>query len=179
MMNKIKKKKNVVLIGMPGAGKSTVGIVLAKMLGYKFLDSDLLIQEQEGKILSDLIFEHGIEGFIAIENRVNKEIRARGTVIATGGSVCYCDEALRKMKEDGIIVYLRVTEANLKRRLGDLGKRGVVIRKGSDLHDLYLERTPLYEKYADLTVNVSNVRMEEAIKRVYAAVSERLEMGDE
>lgn len=159
-------RKNVVLIGMPGAGKSTIGVVLAKILGYNFIDSDLLIQNQEGDILQHLIEKHGIDGFLEIENRVNKEIKASGTVIATGGSVCYCQEALEHMGSHSVRVYIKTSYETLKKRLGSLAKRGVVIRHGSTLLDLYNERIPLYEKYADLVVNVDGLTIEQAIEKI-------------
>ena len=151
--------KNIVFIGMPGAGKSTIGVVIAKIFGYDFVDSDLLIQNQEGDILEHLIEKHGIEGFLQIENQVNR-------VISTGGSVCYCDEALKHMSEHGVIVYIKTDYESLHQRLGDLHQRGVVIRNGSTLLDLYNERTPLYEKYADVVADVSGCRIEKAIDKI-------------
>ena len=165
--------KKIVFTGMPGAGKSTVGVVLAKMLGYNFIDSDLLIQKQEGDILQHLIEKHGIDGFLKIENQVNRDIHTESTVISTGGSVCYCDEAMRKLGETGIIVYLKVSYESLKKRLGSLSKRGVVIHKGSTLLDLYNERTPLYEKYAHVVIDVDGLTIQEAIDTVSSNV-ERL-----
>lgn len=171
----MKSMKNIVLIGMPGAGKSTIGVVLAKILGYQFMDSDLLIQKQEGKVLHELISLYGIEGFIAIENQVNRDIHVQDHVIATGGSVVYGSEAMGALGKDGLIVYIQLSYETLKKRLGDLNKRGVVIRKGSSLLDLYHERCPLYEKYADLTVNVDGLTIEGAIERIRQAVSRALE----
>lgn len=167
-------KKNIILIGMPGAGKSTVGVVLAKILGYNFIDSDLLIQKQEGKILQEIIEDHGIEGFLTIENQVNRDIQTVGSIISTGGSVCYCDEALKVLGENGLIVYIQVSYKSLRKRLGNLLKRGVVIRKGSTLLDLYKERTPLYEKYADLTVNVEGLSLEETISKIQTELEKEL-----
>ena len=166
--------KNVVLTGMPGAGKSTIGVVLAKILGYNFIDSDLLIQKQERKKLQYLIETHGIDGFLAIENQVNADIHEEDAIIATGGSVCYCDEAMRSLGKEGIIVYIKVSYETLKKRLGNLSKRGVVIHKGSTLLDLYNERTPLYEKYADLTVDVDRMTIEQAIEAIKNEVEKAL-----
>ena len=127
------KKQNVTLIGMPGVGKSTVGVVLAKILGYRFLDSDLEIQEQTGKLLHELITEHGDEGFLEIENRVNAGLAVDKTVIATGGSAVFGEEAMKHLQEISTVVYLRLPYKSLKRRLGDLKKRGVVLKPGQTL----------------------------------------------
>ncbi len=142
--------KNIVLIGMPGCGKSTVGVVLAKILGYRFLDSDLVIQEQEDRLLSDIIEQEGVDGFNEIENRINASINVKKTVIATGGSVVYGKDAMEHFKDIGIIVYIKLPYDDIKHRLGDLAKRGVSIKEGQTLRDLYNERLPLYEKYADI-----------------------------
>lgn len=150
------KKKNVVLIGMPGAGKSTIGVVLAKRLGFKFLDSDLVIQEKEGKLLHELISEHGIEGFWKIENDVNASLNVTNCVIATGGSAIYGEKAMEHLKEIATVVYLKIPEEELEQRLGDLNARGVTLRDGQTLADLYEERRPLYEKYADVVMDCSN-----------------------
>ena len=146
-------KENVVLIGMPGCGKSTVGVVLAKMLGFRFLDSDLVIQESEGRLLSEIIEKDGIDAFNEVENRVNASINATRSVIATGGSVVYGRDAMRHLGEIGVIVYIRLPYNVIRRRLGNLAKRGVSIRKGQTLRQLYDERVPLYEKYADIIVD--------------------------
>lgn len=163
-------KNNIILIGMPGCGKSTVGVVLAKRLGYNFLDSDLLIQAQTGKLLHEIIEEKGIEGFLDIENRVNSEINVNRTVIATGGSTVYGSEAMEHLSKTGTVIFLSLSLSSLSRRLGDLNKRGVTIKKGQTLKDLYLERLPLYEKYADLTIDCSrkSVRLitEEIMKNI-------------
>ena len=127
------KKQNVTLIGMPGVGKSTVGVVLAKILGYRFLDSDLEIQEQTGKLLHELITEHGDEGFLEIENRVNAGLTVDKTVIATGGSAVFGEDAMKHLQEISTVVYLRLPYKSLKRRLGDLKKRGVVLKPGQTL----------------------------------------------
>lgn len=144
--------KNIVLTGMPGCGKSTVGIVLAKILGFKFIDSDLLIQESENRLLSEIIEQDGIEGFKKIENRINASINVNGAVIATGGSVIYCEEAMEHLKKIGTVVYIKLPYDDISRRLGNLEQRGVSIRKNQSLLDLYNERSPLYERYADITV---------------------------
>ena len=145
--------KNIILIGMPGCGKSTVGVVLAKAIGYRFTDSDLVIQETDGRLLCEIIEQEGVEGFNKIEDRINSEIIADRTVIATGGSVVYGENAMEHFKRIGVIVYIRLPYNEIKRRLGDLTKRGVAMKEGHTLIDLYNERVPLYEKYADIIVD--------------------------
>ena len=155
-------KNNIVLIGMPGAGKSSIGVVLAKSLGYRFIDSDIVIQEKEGKRLFEIISEVGMDGFIEVENRINAEIETEHSVIATGGSVIYGEEAMKHLKEIGTVVYIKVSYRTLRRRLGDLSKRGVAIKEGYTLRDLYDERTPLYEKYADITLDINGMNIRAA-----------------
>lgn len=159
---------------MPGAGKSTIGVVLAKALGYHFIDSDLLIQDAEGKRLFEIIDEVGIDGFLEVENRVNAGIQVHRTVIATGGSVVYGEEAMEHLKSIGTVVYINVPYEDLQKRLGDLLKRGVAIRKGNTLLDLYNERVPLYKKYADITVDVYGIHIREAMELIKDSV-EKLE----
>ena len=152
---------NIILIGMPGVGKSTLGVVLAKVLGFQFIDADLLIQEQERKKLHQIIKEVGINGFMEIENQVNASIEAERSVIATGGSVVYCRQAMSHLKEIGTVVYLKVSLSTLEKRLGNLKRRGVILKKGQTLKDLYEERVPLYEKYADVVVDEKGRDLEE------------------
>ena len=156
--------KNVVLIGMPGSGKSTVGVVLAKVLGYRFIDSDLVIQEAEGKLLHEIISERGIEGFLEVENKINSELNPERSVIATGGSVIYGKEAMEHLSEIGTVVYLKLPYDVLVRRLGNLKDRGVVLK------GLYEERTPLYEKYAQLTVDEETLGIRETVELVAEAL---------
>ena len=165
-------RDNIVLIGMPGVGKSTVGVVLAKALGYQFVDAYLLIQEAEGKLLSELIEEHGTDGFIEIENRVNSQIQTHRSVIATGGSVVYGKEAMEHLKSIGTVVYLKQNLRVLQRRLRNLKGRGVVLKEGQTLVDLYKERTVLYEKYADITVDQYKQSIEQTLKAVRKALEE-------
>ena len=149
-------KKNIVLIGMPGSGKSTVGVILAKVLGYTFIDSDLLIQKEEKKLLKDIIAREGQEGFLRIENRVNASIETENSVIATGGSVVYCEEAMKHLQEIGTVIYLKLDYQILKKRLSNLIGRGVVLKDGQTLEDLYKERVPLYEKYGEYIIDEKN-----------------------
>lgn len=155
---------NITLIGMPGVGKSTLGVVLAKVLGYQFLDADLLIQKQENRRLYQIIEEEGAEGFMEVENRVNASIEAENTVIATGGSVVYCEEAMEHLKSIGTVVYLKLSLQPLSRRLGNLKGRGVLLKDGQTLKDLYEERVPLYEKYADIVVDEEGKDLEASLQ---------------
>ena len=153
-------KRNVVLIGMPGAGKSTLGVVVAKMLGMGFLDVDLVIQAREGKTLQTIIDEQGNDSFIVLENEalcsVAEDEAVTNTIIATGGSAVYSTEGMTRLSKTGIVVYLRISFESLVGHLGSIEDRGVVMRKGSgmDLLELYEERVPLYEQFADITVDV-------------------------
>ena len=155
---------NITLIGMPGAGKSTIGVVLAKVLGYQFLDSDLLIQKQEKRRLSEIIEQEGYAGFKEIEDRVNASINV--DEIATGGSVVYCENAMKHLKETGTVVYLKLSLDSLRKRLGNLKGRGVLLKDGQSLTDLYEERVPLYEKYADIVVDEEGKNLEESLDAV-------------
>ena len=165
-------KDNIVLIGMPGVGKSTVGVILAKVLGYQFVDADLVIQEQEGRLLHEIIAQDGTDGFIEVENRVNASIEAHHAieashaVIATGGSVVYGKEAMEHLAEIGTILYLEVPYAALEKRLADIKGRGVVLKEGQDLHDLFLERTPLYEQYADIRISEEGLNVEQTVEQI-------------
>lgn len=163
-------KNNVVLIGMPGVGKSTSGVILAKVLNYDFLDSDLVIQKKTGQRLKDIISGEGIDGFNAVENQINREIQCENTVIATGGSVVYGKEAMEHFQKIGTIVYLKISYESLDERLGDLDERGVVHKKGQTLQDIYEERTALYEKYADVTVELDGKTVAETVDAVLAAL---------
>lgn len=160
------EKDNIVLIGMPGAGKSTVGVVLAKKLGYAFLDADLEIQSREGKLLHEIIEERGTEGFWRVEESVGESIGAQRTVIATGGSAVYGQKAMAHYRQIGTIVYLALPLSQIRERLGDLHERGVTLREGQDLAGLYEERVPLYEKYADITVDCEGLAIREIVARI-------------
>ena len=162
----MKTKENIILIGMPGAGKSTIGVVLAKVLGYHFVDADIVIQDQEKSLLHEIIEQEGVDGFIAVENRVNSQINEERAVISTGGSVVYGREAMEHFSETGTIIYLKLGYEALEKRLGDLHGRGVVLREGQDLKALYEERVPLYEKYAHLTVEEDGLSVEETLQNI-------------
>ena len=170
----IMNKENIVLIGMPGVGKSTIGVVLAKVLGYKFMDSDLVIQEQTDRLLKDIIAEEGIDEFINIENKVNASINTEKSIIATGGSVVYGKEAMEHLSEIGTVIYLKLDLDSLSKRLGSLEKRGVVLKDGQTLEDLFNERTPLYEKYADIIINGLLDYLKKTDIERYRAIVEKL-----
>lgn len=161
---------NIILIGMPGAGKSTIGVILAKVLGYKFIDSDLLIQEQEQSLLKDIIKNKGLEGFLEIENKVNSKIIANNTVIATGGSVVYGKEAMVHLGNTGTLIYIRLSLDILKNRLGNMKQRGVALKEGQDLKSLYEERSPLYEGYSDLVVDADGKSVEDLLNLIVEQV---------
>ncbi|HIY83113.1 MAG TPA: shikimate kinase [Candidatus Rubneribacter avistercoris] len=166
-------KDNIVLIGMPGAGKSTLGIVLAKIMSYDFIDADLVIQNQCDKTLQKIIDACGPEGFIEVENEVLRDLSASRSVIATGGSAVYSDEAMRHLASIGTVVYLKISYDQLVNRLSDLQERGVVLKGGigMSLRELYDERLPLYERYADITVDVNDLTITAAARKVAAALA--------
>ena len=166
------RKDNIILIGMPGAGKSTLGIVLAKILNYDFIDADLVIQNQCDKTLQKLIDACGPEGFIEVENQILQDIEATKSIIATGGSAVYSEEAMNHLSSIGRVVYLQISFEELVNRLHDLQERGVVLKGGigMSLRDLYDERKPLYEKYANVTVNVDHLSITAAARKVADAL---------
>ena len=161
-------EKNIILIGMPGVGKSTVGVVLAKRLGYSFVDADLVIQSWEGKLLHEIIEERGVEGFWMLEEAVGESMDVRRTVIATGGSAVYGENAMAHYKQIGTVVYLSLPLEGIRERLGDLTERGVTLRDGQDLDGLYVERQPLYERYADVTVDCEGLSIREIVEQIEA-----------
>ncbi|MEY8374729.1 shikimate kinase [Lachnospiraceae bacterium 56-18] len=161
---------NIIFIGMPAVGKSTVGVIVAKRLGYRFVDTDILIQEEEGKLLKDIIREKGIKGFLEVEDRVNSRVNTKKTVISPGGSVIYCENAMKHYKEIGKIVYLQASFETIDRRLNNARSRGVVLRKDQTLKDLYDERVVLCERYADLTICEDGLRLEDTIQKVLEAL---------
>ncbi len=163
-------KKNLIFIGMPAVGKSTVGVVIAKRLGMQFVDTDLLIQAQENRLLREIINDVGEDGFLKIENQVNRDVDVSNSVISPGGSVVYCEEAMQHFKEIGTIVYLKASYQTIKRRIRSPQKRGVVLKEGQTFRDLYNERIKLFEQYADITVCEDGCRIEETIENVLSAV---------
>ena len=165
------KKSNIILIGMPGSGKTTIGTELSEKIGYGYIDSDSVIVAREGKRLHEIIAEHGREKFLDIEAKVNSEICADRCVIATGGSVIYRAYAMEKLKTLGKIVYLKLSYETIAKRLGDLKARGVALKEGFTLKDLYEERMPLYEKYADIVVELEGCAVMQAVEKLAEVLS--------
>ncbi|MBQ7171748.1 MAG: shikimate kinase [Clostridia bacterium] len=164
---------NIVLIGMPGCGKSTVGVLLAKTLVRDFLDTDLLIQKEKGCSLSELIAREGTEAFKRTENDVILSADPQNAVVATGGSAVYGAAAMKKLKENGVLVYLRLPPAELEKRIRNIRTRGIAMAPGTTIAQLAGEREPLYERYADLTVDCHGLSAEECVERIAAAVAQK------
>ena len=146
-------KPNITMIGMPSCGKSTVGVLLAKRLGFSFIDVDIVIQEKEGRLLKEIIADEGMDDFLEVENRINAGLEAKMSVIAPGGSVIYGEEAMAHLKEISEIVYLKMSYEEMEKRIGNVVDRGVALKPGFTLRDLYNERVPYYEKYADIVID--------------------------
>lgn len=164
---------NLVLIGMPGAGKSTVGVVLAKALNYGFLDSDLVIQKQTGRLLHEIIDEQGVAAFLETENRIVSSIQAENCVIATGGSVIYGREAMEQLRKGGFVIYLRLCPQELERRICNLATRGIAMQKNQTIAELYRERAPLYERYADAVIEADGCSLEAVLAKIIDLVKKQ------
>ena len=159
-------KNNITLIGMPASGKSTVGVILAKILGLSFVDTDLVIQQREGALLCDIISERGLEGFLKAEESAVLSISPSNTVIATGGSVVYSEAGMEYLKSRGKVVYLKVEKEDLFKRLHNIKQRGVVLSPGETLDEMYAARSVLYEKYADIVIDETNASVEETVEMI-------------
>ena len=159
-------KTNIVLIGMPASGKSTAGVVLAKVLGKKFIDTDLIIQEREGALLSEIIKDKGVAGFMKSEEEAILSVAENNAVIATGGSAVYSEKAMEHLKENGTVVYLKVEKDELFKRLHNIKERGVVLKPGEDIEEMYKNRSVLYEKYADIIIEENDCTIEETIEKI-------------
>lgn len=162
---------------MPASGKSTVGVLLAKRLGYSFVDVDIVIQEKEERLLKEIIETEGMEGFLQIEDRINAGLSARRSVIAPGGSVVYGKAAMEHLKEISIVVYLKLTYEDLEERLGDLTDRGVAVRDDMTLRDLYDERVPLYETYAEITIDETGKSAGQIVDELRSIMEARIAAG--
>ncbi len=158
--------KNIILIGMPGAGKSTIGVLLAKSMLMDFADTDLLIQKRYSSALCEIIKKHGISEFLQMENDVICKCEFHNCVIATGGSAVYGDEAMNRLRDSGVAVYLKTEPQELEKRINNIHTRGIAMKDGTTIAELYAERAPLYEKYADITVNCTNLTPEQCVDEI-------------
>lgn len=168
-------KSNITLIGMPASGKSTIGVLLAKRLGYSFVDVDIVIQEKTGKLLKEIIAEDGTEGFLKVEDRINSELDVKRSVIAPGGSVIYGVNAMEHLKELSTVIYLKLSYQEVQMRLGDLTDRGVALKDGMTLQGLYEERVPLYEKYADITIDETGKTPGQVVDELRAMIEKSMQ----
>lgn len=166
-------KNNIILIGMPAAGKSTLGVLLAKVLGKKFIDTDLLIQEKENMLLQSIINEKGLEEFKKIEEKTILESELDNAIISTGGSVVYYQSVMERLRKKGTIIYLALGYETIEERLNNIHTRGLVLEKGYSLRDLYNERLPLYKKYEDMTVDCEGLDVEENVEKIIDLLEEQ------
>lgn len=162
--------KNIVLIGMPGSGKSTLGVLLAKALGMDFIDTDILVQQQENNLLQNIIDTRGIDEFLQIEEDVLSNLKVKGCIISTGGSAVYSHKAMSTLKENGTIVYLHTTYREVRKRIKNITTRGIVVKSGNTLKNAYDERLPLYEKYSDIIIKCSNKTIESCVAEILEAL---------
>ena len=160
------EKSNIVMIGMPASGKSTIGLALAEQLNYAFVDVDRVIEAQTGKLLKEIIAEQGDDGFLRVEEEINAGLQAERTVFAPGGSVIYGPKAMEHLKAIATVVYLKVSYEELEKRLGNLQERGVVLKDGMTLRDLYNERIPYYERYADVVMDEAGKDFEQTVQEL-------------
>ncbi len=170
-------KPNITLIGMPSSGKSTIGVLLAKRLGYSFVDVDIVIQEKTGKLLKEIISEEGMDGFLKVENQINGELDVKKSVIAPGGSVIYGKEAMEHLKEISEVVYLKMSYEEMEKRIGNVVDRGVALKPGFTLRDLYNERVPYYEKYADIVIDEADMAPGETVDQLREMIEEKIRSG--
>ena len=158
--------KNIVLIGMPASGKSTIGVVLAKTLGIGFVDTDLIIQQREKRLLQQIINTDGLEHFLDCERDAILSRKYENTVIATGGSAVFRDEAMQYLKNEGVIVFIDVDLKTLEKRLGNIKTRGIAANADQSVESIYKERIELYKKYADITLKVENENVEHTVEKL-------------
>ena len=158
--------KNIVLIGMPASGKSTIGVVLAKTLGIGFVDTDLIIQQREKRLLQDIINNDGLEKFLDCERDAILSQNYKNSVVSTGGSAVFRDEAMQYLKNEGVIVFIDVDLETLEKRLKNIKTRGVAAAAGQSVEDIYNERIALYRKYADITLKVESENVEQSVEKL-------------
>lgn len=157
---------NIVLVGMSGAGKSTLGVLIAKAIGMNYVDTDIVIQQHKGRLLQEIIDNDGIEKFMQIEEGTVSELQLKNCIISTGGSVIYSEKAMTALKQHGQVIYLHVSFEEIEKRLINVTTRGIVIKKGNSLKDVYDERVPLYIKYSDKTLDCSNKDIEQCVGEI-------------
>ncbi len=162
---------NLTLIGMPGCGKSTIGVVLAKTLGYEFMDVDLIIQKRQGALLQELLNAHGTEAFLDMERDAVLSVQCAHTVLAPGGSCVLREEAMAHLKDLGKIIYLRLSLPAVTRRISNLADRGIAFGPGQTLADVYAQRTPLYQRWADITIDADGQQVAQTLQAVRDAIS--------
>ena len=165
-------KENIILIGMPGSGKSTCGVLAAKALLKNFFDTDLLFQGLEEKRLQDIIDDDGIEYFLSAEERAILSLDINATVVATGGSVVYSDKSMEHLKKSGKVIYLHLSYDTMVDRIKNITTRGVVVKDGDSLEDMYNERLPMYQKWADIVINCDNNTVEQTVEKIVKASSD-------
>jgi len=158
--------KNIVITGMPGAGKSTIGVIHAKILGRNFTDTDIVAQETTGRLLQEIIDKEGSGAFLETEEKTILSLHCHNAVIATGGSVVFSEKAMEYLKKDGVVIYLDIFLEEMVRRLKNITTRGIVLVAGQNLRDMYNQRVPLYEKFADITIDCSDGDFENCIGNV-------------
>lgn len=163
---------NIILIGMPGCGKSTVGVLLAKSMLSDFVDTDLIIQNKYKKSLCEIINEEGLDSFKSKENKVLAELKAENSVVATGGSAVYCPQGMENLKKDGKVIYLKLSPEEIKRRIKNITTRGIAMKEGTTIEELYEERSVLYERFADITINCENTTPEECVDKIIAEMKD-------
>ncbi|MDY4953162.1 MAG: shikimate kinase [Candidatus Onthomonas sp.] len=169
---KNKEDKNIILIGMSGAGKSTLGVLLAKALGMDFVDTDILIQQREKRLLQEIIDREGIEQFLRTEEAVLSELQVRNCVVATGGSAVYSRKAMQSLRETGTVIYLSVPYEEVEKRVTNITTRGIVIKQGRSLKDAYEERLPLYRQYSDVVIDCAGRDIEGSVGEMIAKLCE-------
>ena len=158
--------RNIVLIGMPGAGKSTLGVLLAKAMGMFFVDSDIVIQQKTKRLLQDIIDNDGTDKFLETEEEVLLDLDIENTVLATGGSAVYSEKAMENFRKDSTVVYLHVGFEEIRKRVTNITTRGIVLKNGRSLADAYDERKPLYDRYADITIDCTGCTVEESVRKL-------------
>ena len=169
------KQKNIVLIGMPGCGKSTVGVLLAKSAGLQFADTDLFIQAETGEHLQSTIDKGGLAQFLKLEEKILSSLELQGYVIATGGSAVLSDKAMQRLKARGTVVFLDVPLEDIKSRIRNITTRGIAMEKNDSIESVYEKRLPLYKKYADISVLTKGLTLEQTVEKISKEIQRKEE----